>query len=307
VKDNICVFAISYDQRYLYYCDFDETGIGAIYVRQNNSDTLLSQGINNTIYFNKDYSQILIEDDGSYYISIQGEPRQKVTDGLINTILLPNKGMSSLRGGFYVNYGIQSFQEKLLLRNDNLLQYLDDELMAREIGLAGDTTEVTLSGDGKNLFYIDTVNRLLKVTEVMKPGEAKVWAEGVTEYKASPDLSEVYYLRGQDLYYKTDQSEEQLISKDVKDLSMNHEGDTIFFLQNYQGGKGTLFYSTNGASAKAIEGGNNVIGVKEWNFGVIYQKFVNGSNAVFYNTQGNEFLFIMDGLNLLNGDNKALR
>jgi hypothetical protein len=179
--------------------------------------------------------------------------------------------------------------------------------MAREIGLAGDTTEGTLSGDGKNLFYIDTVNRLLKVTEVMKPGEAKVWAEGVTEYKASPDLSEVYYLRGQDLYYKTDQSEEQLISKDVKDLSMNHEGDTIFFLQNYQGGKGTLFYSTNGASAKAIEGGNNVIGVKEWNFGVIYQKFVNGSNAVFYNTQGNEFLFIMDGLNLLNGDNKALR
>jgi hypothetical protein len=123
-------------------------------------------------------------------------------------------------------------------------------------------------------------------------------AYGVSEYLVSANMSQVYYIQDDDLYFKKNNREERLICEKIRSFCSNPMG-TVFFLKDYESGKGTLYYSEEGQPAEAVEGGTNVTGVKEWNFGVVYQKFVNNTTAVFYNTKDTEFIFIMDGYDLL--------
>lgn len=298
VGDNICIFAISYDMNSIYYYTLKDTGLDSIYVRNGEREQCLSDNITNSVYFNKDYSQILVADGESYYFSDQGTERIKIVDRMAAGILLPSRGITSVNSPLFRSYGIDHFDHKLLICNDNTIQMFQGT-QVKEIAVTSDNDKAMLSEDGSSLLYLDTTNNLILLTDIYSEAKQNILAENVKEYQASDDFTQIYFLRDADLYYIGQENKERRISEDIRDLCRSYEGNTVFFLKDYINGEGTLYYSRNGEQAQAVEGGNRVNGVREWNFGVIYQKLVNGSNAVFYNTKGTNFLFIMDGINLL--------
>ena len=297
--ENMVVFRISFDLSSIYYGTYSDGNMRAVYVRHNGEDRKLSDGINGNILTNKDYTEIMVENEGSYYLSRQGEEPQMIVNQLINYFILPDKGVLNRKMNGIVSYGFQSFAGKLLLCNNNSIIYLDDKLQLIDIGVTGDEKSVMLSKDGKTLFFLDQEQRLTKVTDIRGNITKEVIADEVSEFKLSNNMSQIYYLRDRSLYFQDKDREERLIGDNVRGLSSNANKDTVFFLKDYTGGKGTLYYSQDGSAAMPVEGGSNVSGLKEWNFGVIYQKFNNGSSTVFYNREGRDFVFILDGLNLL--------
>ncbi len=299
VGDNICVFAVSYDMNNIYYYTLKDADLDTLHVRINGKDILLSKNVSNTLYFNKDYSQVLVADGRNYYISGQGSERQKIIDHMLTGILIPRKGIMYSNSALYRYYGIESFNHKLLRSSDNSIQLFREKQPVKEMAITGDDESAMLSVDGSSLLYLDSTNTLILLTDIYGEAKQSILAENVAEYKASDDLSKIFYIYNHNLYYIEPGKKEQLISKEVRDLCRNYEGDSVFYLKNYHNGEGTLYYSKNGGSEELVEDGTRVAGVREWNFGVIYQKYVNGSIAVFYNTKGTNFRFIMDGINLL--------
>ena len=299
VGENICIFAVSYDMNYIYYYTLRDNGNITLYVRNDEKDSLLSENISNPIYFNRDFSQVLFADGDSYYMSERGLEKQKILDHMVTGLLMPSKGITSSKSALFRYYGIDNFADKLLVCNDNTIQILDEKQRVKEIAITRDNESAMLSADGDSLLYLDPKDNLILLRDIDGEAKQSVLAEKVSEYKASDDLSKIYIRKDNNLYYIEHETMEKIISKDILDLSRDYEGDTVFFLKDYHNGKGTLYYSRSGGLPDAVEGGVGVNGVREWNFGVIYQKLVNGSTAVFYNTEGIDFLFIMDGMNLL--------
>ena len=299
--ENMFVFGSSKDLSSIYYGKYLDNRITSMYVRHNGEDRQLSNGMNGIIHFNYDMTEILIEDNGSYYHSSQGGAPSKVSEKLINRIIMPNKAMiSEKNNGGVVTYGIDSFKEKLILCNDNSIYYLNDKLQLKEIGVTGDISSITLSPDKEELFFLDQDQRLIKASELKGKVKKVVLATAVTDYEVLKDTSKLYYLQDKSLYYLEGKKKEKRISDNVEELCRNEKGDTVFFLKDYKEGKGTLYYSQRGLAEVPIVGGINVTALGEWNFGVIYQKTINNSNAVFYNRDGTDFTFIMDGIDLLN-------
>ncbi len=301
----LIVFAISMDYNSIYYGEFSEGRIKSLYVRHNGIDKQISSGINGTIFFNKDITEVLVEDNGSYYLWSKDGVRSIVIDKQVKGLVLPKMAVNMTAKGI-VRYGIQSFTGKLFLCNDNSIQYLEDNLQMRLVAMTSDTDRITLSEEGKKLFYLDSQKRLIKIKNLQDNFIPEVLAYGVTEYRVSGNMSRVYYIRDDELYFRENNKEEKLICANVRFLCSNSD-DRVFFLKDYESGKGTLYYSKDGLPAVAIEGGTNMTGVTEWNFGVIYQKIINNAPAVFYNTKENEFLFIMDGYDLLEASSHIFR
>ncbi len=297
--ENMFVFAISSDIQHIYYGQFIDGMMGAVYVRSNGEEQKLSEGLSSAIYMNKDSSEILIENNGSFYLRSQDGESKKIVDQQINNIIVPDRTLVNQKSNSIIRFGFRSFGEKLLLCNDNSIKYLDNNYNVTDIAVTGDVTNIILTEDNEKLFFLDPEERLIKVSDLGGEETLEVMANDVSDFKVTKDISQIYFLRGQNLYFLDKKNEERLISENVRSLCMNYNRDTVFFLKDYTGGKGTLYYSQNGLSAVPVEGGMNVTGVKEWNFGVIYQKFINNSSAMFYNREGKDFVFIMDGLNLL--------
>ncbi len=306
VGNDLLIFAVSMDQSSIYYAEFSDGRTKSLYVRHNGVDKMISEGINGLIYFNKDFTEVLVEDNGSYYLYNNDGVRSKVMDRLVNSLILPKRAVNNMTAYGIVSYGIQSFTGKLFFCNDNSIHYLDDNLQSRLVAVTSGAETVTLSKEGKELFYLDSQNRLIKCKNIPDNSNPEIWGYEVTDYRVSGNMSQVYYIREDNLYFKENNGDERLISENARALCSNPE-DIVFFLKDYESGKGTLYYSKEGLQAVPVEGGTNVTGVKEWNFGVVYQKLVNNAPAVFYNTEGTDFLFIMDGFDLLGASSLILR
>jgi hypothetical protein len=302
VGKDIFIFALSRDGSRIYYGEFADGIMHSLYMRDSEKEYKLSESLPGSIIFNQDYSEVLVGNEGGFDLFSEGNDKLSVLDHQIRGVLMPSRAVKHITTNGISRLGIRSFSEKLLIGNDNSIHYLDEKLLLRKLADTKGTETVTLSMEGSELFLLDTQSRLIKVST--KPDdEPEVWAEDVTEYRALRKLSQAYYIRNSNLYFKENNKEERLVSDNVHQLCLNRDKDTVFFLKDYLDGKGTLSYSKDGLPPVLVDEGINVTGLKEWNDGVIYQKIVNHSNAVFYNTEGTKFLFIMDGFDLIGESN----
>jgi hypothetical protein len=304
IGENILVFAESFDQKLTYYLEFSNRALGRIYVKTGDKTVMLSSGIKGPIFFNGDYTQILIEDEGQYYLSINGEERQMLYQGMLEKVLQPVRGTEVLKESGIFRYSFQSFGQKLLRVDKYKIIFIDKNYQPKELGLAAEGNTVTVARDGKSLFCINTKHQLVEFKDLPNRSIEIVWAEGVEEYRVAPDQSQVYYLKGKELYYKKRGRDEIRVDDNVRSICSNASGDILFYLKDYTGGKGKVYYSKNGAAAAALEDGEGVSEIAEWNYGVVLQKLVNDRNAAFYNTNGLKFAFIMDGVDFIDEDKR---
>ncbi len=306
VGNDLLVLAVSMDRRSLYYTEYYEGKSQSLYVRQDGIDKKLSEGVMGIIFFNKDFTEVLAQEDDNYYLWSSDLMGSKLIEQRVNGLILPKRTVNDIKWNSIVRYGIQSFAGKLFLCNDGSIRYVDDDLQTSVIGQSLGAETVTLSKEGKELFFLDSLNNLVKIRNVQDNNEPELWANGIRDYRVSESMSQVYYIRGANLYFKKNKGEERLICENVHTISSNME-DIVFFLKDYESGMGTLYYSKDGLPAVAVDDGTGVTGLQEWNYGVIYQKVLNNTPVVFYNTKGSEFLFIMDGFDLLEANSIVYR
>lgn len=304
IGENILVLAVSLDQSLTYYVEYSNQTMGSVYVKTKDKTVKLSGGINGLVFFNSDYTQILIEDEGQYYLSTNGAERQKLYPGMLQKVLQPAHGMEASKENVISRYSFQSFGQKFLLVDQHRIIYLDKNYLSKELASSVESNTVTVARDGGSLFYMNAKHELIELEDLPKRSIEIVWAEGVEEYRAAPDQSHVYYLKEKELYYKKRGKDEIRIDDNVSTICSNASGDILFYLKEDTDGKGKVYYSKNGAAAAALEDGEGVSRIAEWNYGVVLQKSVNDRNAVFYNTEGLKFAFIMDGVDFFEEDKR---
>jgi hypothetical protein len=296
-KDSI-IFSISTDSKNIYTYNLKDN---ALFVKHEGSDNLLSTEISNKMCFNIDYTEIIYNDDEASYISINGKERHKLADILVDKILIPKNGICDIvSSNGMVPYGIDSFHNKVIQGTDKSLVYITDKYKTKKIGMVANnpypTNPVTvITEDGNNLLYIDSNNNLVKVHNLSGKWKQNTLAHQVDSFETSDDLSQIYYISENNLYFLKNKEEPVLISDNASNLCINQVGDTAYFLKNYTDGKGILYRSLAGNTAEPIQGGEDVVSVEEWNHGVIYQKYIKSIYSAFYNSKGREFTTLIDG------------
>ncbi len=297
------ILMISQDGNSIYYIEYAEDNALNLYVERDGRSTLLSKQVSLPIYTNKDLSEIMYLDGGSYYISAKGGKPGRLRTNNITSFITPSNGMNWQRSGI-IHYGFDSFRNKMFYDSSSYVRIIEENWTDTYLASASDGRNVLLSHDGSSLLYQSAENDLIQMTDLKGSRQSTVLTDHIQLFRASEDLSRIYFVKYGQLYYRTKNGEEHLISENVSNMALNQKGDTLFFLKDYENNTGTLYYTINGSEPVAVETGEAVKGLKEWNFGVIYQKEVNGADAVFYNTQGTDFTFIMDGVDFLSAVNE---
>ncbi|MDF2945283.1 MAG: hypothetical protein K0S01_4141 [Herbinix sp.] len=302
---NIIVFKVSNDNKCIYYIDRNEEASDSIYVKSDAGKVLLSSNVTNNIFFNKDATEIMISDGDNTYISVNGRVRQQVADALVSKIVTPRKAIvyNNFDMGIY-SYGFNTFQNKVILCNNNL-KLIDDQYQSEDLGSVTRNHQIAISRDGTDLIYRSADRNLMMVKDLDGEWLQDKLVEAIDDsIAASNDLSKIYYLKDKQLYYKHNSKEPILITDSASNLCINQAGDTAYFLKDYNTDHATLFYSVNGGEAEAVPDSTGVIGLKEWNFGVIYQKKIDGKHAVFYSSKGSKFNLLVDGVDFFQQDVK---
>jgi hypothetical protein len=298
---DIIIFAISKDDKNRYTFDYKDGTPTMLKVAKEGESINLSSKLLNMVNFNRDYSEIMFNEGEATYISSKGNERQKVADSLVDKILIPKKGISNLRTNSSIMlYSIKSFQNKVILCKDKTLVFIGDNYESTKIGITQDVPLTAIAKGGNDLFYIDSNRRLIKVSDLSGKCNQQSLADKVDSFATSDDFSQLYYISGNRLYYKKQEEKAIMINDNASNIYINQDGDTAFFLQNYTAGSGTLLYSIAGSKPEPVADGDGVSSIQEWNYGIIYQKFFNGTNTVFYNSKGKEFTFLMDGSYIAN-------
>jgi hypothetical protein len=300
---NIIVFEVSKDNKYTYYIDRNEETSNSIYVKSDTGTVLLSNNVTNNIFFNKDATEIMISEGERTYISRKGGERQQIADTLVSKIVTPRKSViyNKYNMGIY-SYGFTTFRNKVVLCN-NTLKLIDKQYQSKDIGYVTNNQQIAISKDGTDLIYRNADRDLMRVNNLDGTwGEDKIAAAIDDSIVSSNDLSKVYYLKDNQLYYLFKKEEPVLITEGASNLCINQAGDTAYVLKNSSTGTTMVYYSVNGGKLEVVPESEGVLGLMEWNFGVIYQKRMDGRYAAFYNSKGTKFNLLVDGVDFFQQD-----
>jgi hypothetical protein len=247
--DTVLPLAVADGAEYLYYTDEKST----FKVRGGVSGEevplfKIATDFRSSYFFNNDYSQVvynipIIEDgmsiSGSAYISINGTEGSELSPYFIDSFLIPQGGhIGREEHGFMTVYGFKDFSEKVSVSGD-MIRYIDHNLESQLISEGA--FEVTLSADGKNVFFLDTWDddNLKRATISLcdVTGQADIVinkiAEMVDAYVITRD-GYVYYVVDEHVLHriKADSADGAVIIHEyawAENLSV-FRGETVFFL-----------------------------------------------------------------------------
>lgn len=301
---NLVLTAYSGEQQVLYLCGIQEDGT-AIYSKSiNGITTVLSKNITHAVYYNEDYSELLLDENGKYLLWTDTGVNIPISDTLITGVLIPSKVQFMSPYGSLAAYGFDSFRNKLLITKDNRLLFLDSNYQSRVLATEINPQNTVLSRDGRTLLYCNQAKQLIKITDFEGNCEQTILEEQVDAFRPLSDFTRIYYLMGSKLYYKSKNREAVLISEQASNLCRNQAGDTIFFLKD-MGNEKAVYSSTDGKKPEPVMVGEQVTGLKEWNFGVVVQCVSDHETKAYYNLSGSEFTYLIDGVDMISQEDTS--
>lgn len=294
-KDIVLVGA-SEDGKYFYYIDYKDGVVGALYAKQGKKSLKLSESIMSYVRFNLDMSEIMFSSDGKTYVCIEGKETKLISDTLLKDIIIPKKCIVNKTNVGPILYGIDSFENKVVICEDNSLRLIGDHYETKEISSTADNNFTAISDEGNDLLYSTANLSIIKVSDLLGEFSQSICIEHWGKTVASDDLTQIYYTNGSKLYYVTGKGTSNLIAEGITDLCLNSSGDTAFFLKDMKDGVGTLYYSIQGKNAEPVEGGGSVEKLYEWGYGIAYREKVGEDYNIYYNTEGTEFKLILENV-----------
>jgi len=287
------IFALSNHAEYTYYYELQEKNEIAAYVKKDGQSIYLTNSLNG-IMVNIDCSELLYSLEGSTYLCSKGEDKIKLYDSLIRDVIRPKNG---LRHDAYMSFN--SFKNKALIFQDNAVVWVDDKFAARKIGNNVGHYFAILSDTENTLMYGTRKLEIEKVTIQGETEDSKRFVNHADQVATSGDLSKVYYLSGNQLYYKKNMAEAIMLAEDAEGLCLNAKGDIAFFQRNCIGRSnmriGKLYYVSHGGEPKPVKDGGEAAWLGQWNYGIVFAKENDkGSYDLYYNTEGIKFKRILE-------------
>ena len=285
------IFALSDHAEYIYYYELQENKKIA-YAQKEGQSVYLTDSLDR-VMVNLDCSELLYSVEGSTYL-FNGKDKIKIYDSLIRDVIKPKNSQSN---GVYP--GFNSFKSKALIFQDNAVVWIDDKYAARKVGNNIGHYFAIISDTENTLMYATRKLEIEKVTIQGDTEDSKRFVNNADQVATSGDLSDVYYLSGDQLYYKNNMEEAIMLADQVEGLCLNAKGDIAFFQKDCTTKsnvrKGTLYYSIHGGEPRPVKDGKEAVLLGQWNYGIAFAgENDTGSYDLYYNTKGIEFKLILE-------------
>ena len=329
IGDNLYVFAISNDAKYVYYVETDPASpdTGDLYIRHGKTDDKIgSVNLYSAFYLNNDCSELVFVKSGSTYLCADGKDKEKISDMALSAVVAVDGTQYSSNNSssvYAVTLNINSFSEQLLAVTDDsgsgtTLTYLKKDLTTEDIDDLNDyyyMYNMNLESNGKTLYYLNDSGQILKYKDYRdhETDPEKIKSdEDIIYYIVMPDQSAIYYIDAQQtLWVQRGTSDPEEIASDVQTYSLNVSKDEkgIYYICDFKAaddndeyaGGGTLNYIKNAAKAKSSEIADNVYSIEVHDYGTVYYVYdatdeSTGSyvGEAFFSLNDKDFTSVMD-------------
>jgi len=265
--DGIYPIAVANNAKYIYYRNEE----GTLFVKRGMKADKYKLGDDmRGVFLNKDYSQIVYNSGGGAFISVKGGERIKVTNTdpiryFVHPKNTEGSGVTRFVGDFngdayvygtylsgYIVYGLDSFKNKTFVSGSDV--YTLNGKYERS-GVCKGASDLTMTDDGKWLYYVDG-NNALKMVSLTKPDADKITVTKDYGYGYAVKDDMVYYVNeDNELYYKKSTSEGagKKVDDDVESYMAVLDGGNLYYLKDFSSRDGGTLCRANGAKKKKIK------------------------------------------------------
>lgn len=244
-KEAYCL-AIADDAKYIYYGYENKDGL---YVKKEDEDEelLLTDYVDDYIYFNQDVSEVVFCNYDDVYISVNGAEGKRLGNDGIRNFVYSNGAVWGYGEEDEVYTGISSFAGSVICTNERELYYVDSKYQM--VKICSDAVYYYMSEDGRKLVYSDYYGELYKV-EVSEPENATLLCENYDiEYLCvAGNLDNIYFITDyEDLYYIGEEGPE-LVAEGVTDVEVSSDKEHCYYVVD----ESEAFVFTGKGEAKSI-------------------------------------------------------
>ncbi len=289
--DDKVAFAVSNRAKYLYYCDYEDNVISAIYVLKDGMELKLADEFSYTIWFNQDNSEVLYTDGGNTYLYDGSDKIITVAETVVTEIILPHQYRSAdqMKPMSDAN-NVGSFQNKLIRFRDQTLRMMNREYEAEVVCRVDEVSQIALSKDGNNLLYSTAKGSIKKVSDISGARKETTLVNQMNSFITAGNLSQVYYLIGDELFYKEGNNEAKRLAEGAFDLMSNGDYSAALFKTNRTGGRGMMYYSVRGSEPEQLFDGYYVENSVRLDYGWAVMVAKPGGYENYYNPGGRSML-----------------
>ncbi len=270
---NKYIYEVSNDAIYIYYSELQGYTISSLYVRNQGKEIKLMDYFGlNALWVNQDYSEMLCSDGGNTYLYDGGDKLLKIAGVAAIELLLPNQYQGYADSDRMIMvHNFKSFKNKLIRCNDGSIRIVNKEGDADQICRVENESKLVLSSDGNNLLFSTSKGSIKRVSDLYGKCQESTVVSQMSSFITSGDLSQIYYMIGDQLFYKegTGSKEAIKIAGGVAAIISNGD-DTAALFRTRVRGRGELYYSRKGSEPvqllkdvsvtdmKRMESGNGV-------------------------------------------------
>lgn len=253
--NNHIPFAIADKGKYLYFGKLkDDDDIADFYVKRGKDEVRLRSNIDLNYFdafFNVDYSQIIINDDGRAYLSINGNETVSIGRYELYSPLGQHISHRSWLNRQLKVYSIADLSNTVYYNDSDALIIFDKS--GESMTIERRNMQADVGSDA--IVFIDQRSRLVKKSLKDLNKEEQILADDVSHFVMSADGSKIYYLDFyDDLFFIKGTSKPKKVAGDVErsTLQLSQDGNTAVYLSDYRRNAGTLYTSKNGGKPERI-------------------------------------------------------
>jgi len=296
IDDNTYCVAVSNGGTTMYYVKESSRGVESLYVKSGRNENRLISKISpdTTLWLNKDYTQVIFNQDGRTDISKNGGGKERLYKDAIRDILLPQgtqRIFFSAGQSLSVSViGIRSLTPFVGVTSDGMI-YFDNKYESNRISSSSDYQYgAIISSNGRKLLFLTNNGHLASIDPTKTGADRSEIGRNVVMFVASSDASTIYFVNEDDeLYYVRGNGDPSKVADDVNGrLVMQWNSTRAFFTVDDTSSGGELYFSNNGRGRTKVSGGDDVF------------MFFSTPTSVFY---------VLDGQKIFrsNGDEKFTR
>jgi len=277
--------AITNEASLIYYYDGEK-----ISVKKGDDIKVLLSAVNSrnrSLHFNKDYTEVIVEDDGKTYYSVMGKEKEILSNDEVSSFLMPDDCTITMNSNWIrgFTYGVESFRNQFV-HIKRSLYFIDDNYELDRIAESYDYACVSKIGFGVVYTYGNT---LYKVSNAKRGTDKEKLADGLTisALYASGDLKYIYYINEKnELYCKRGTKKESMLASEVyrENIIMDVSEDQLYFVSD----DASLYNVKAGYKTKILEA---------WT--IDFYSYYDVIYTMIYNDAGRSFYVLKDGIEQL--------
>lgn len=229
-KEAYCL-AIADDAKYIYY---GYEGEEALYVKagEDGEELLLTGKYDFRVYVNADVSEVMFNDSGDVYISVNGTESKYLGGGGLPYFVYSDEAIIShgYEKGIVIYTGISSFAEAVICSSGNVFYYIDSDYQMLEID-AGVNGNYLMAEDGKTLVYRDAYGDV-KRWESSEPEKSTLLCENMGDVYllGAGTLKNIYFGDAHGNLYYIGEDGPELLAEEITDVEVSSDEEYCYFV-----------------------------------------------------------------------------